>query len=150
MSPAAIEDWLKAGAALVTFLGVVWATLWGPARRWWQARRLRRENQRELLEALAEQSRASADFDRFQIRFLIGKEHEGALEADAREQYEQIKARIRETRARLWKARGYPETPSNGEMTEIERAILKELRQTRRWQMAEKTKPAARQTGDIE
>ena len=123
---------VKLAPWLVPFLG---GGLW----RTWTRRRARRALERELLEAMAEQCRASADFDRFQIRYLIGHETEVLIPAEAGEQYEAIKARIRETRARLWKARGYPETPPDGgELTDTERAILKELRQTRRWQLAEK------------
>lgn len=131
-----LDTVVKLAPWAVPFLG---GGLW----RWWQARRFRRERQRELVEAIAEQCRASADFDRFQVRYLIGREQETLLDAEAREQYEGIKVRIRETRSRLWKARGYPETPQTGELTESELAIVAELRQTRRWQMAAKAKPTS-------
>jgi len=130
---------VKLAPWLVPFVG---GGLW----KWWTARRARRALERELVEAMAEQCRASADFDRFQVRFLIGQEREAMLEAGAREQYEAIKGRIRETRSRLWKARGYPESNPERDLTESERAILHELRQTQRWRMAEKL-PA--QDGDV-
>jgi hypothetical protein len=136
---------LKLAPWLVPFVG---GGLW----RTWTRRRARRALERELLEAMAEQCRASADFDRFQIRYLIGRETEALLPAEAREQYEAIKARVRETRRRLWKARGYPESSPDVEMTETERAILRELRQTRRWQMrdqVERDKPKDGDPGEI-
>ena len=94
---------------------------------------------------MAEQCRASADFDRFQVRYLIGYEELNLLDAEAREQYEQIKGRIRQTRARLWKARGFPdpEEAASLEITPEQKAALLQLSQTVRWKMADtKPKPA--------
>jgi hypothetical protein len=113
----------------------------GGAWRWWQKRQARKAHERELLEAMAEQCRASADFDRFQIRFLIGREVEARIPHSARQQWEAVRTRTREARIRLWRARGYPES-SDGERTEAELAILQEFRQTRRWKMSDQLERA--------
>lgn len=132
------EAQLLEAAKLLLASGVL-----GAAWRWWQARRKRRALERELIEAMAEQCRASADFDRFQVRYLIGLEQEASLEGDAREQYEQLKGRIRQTRARLWRARGFPdpEEAAGLELTSEQKAALLKLTQTTRWRMAD-SKPA--------
>jgi hypothetical protein len=139
-----VEALVKAwpATALAVFGG-----LW----RWWAARKSRKAKERELIEAMAEQCRASADFDRFQSDYLLGGEVERRLDTFAlqewrrrgsrgmtpREQWDSLKARVKETRSRLHRARGFPESEDN-DITPEQLDALRVLTQTMRWKAADK------------
>ena len=136
-----LEQWLTP-TAILGVVGIVGRWLLG----WWRRYRTRRDHFRELIEAIAEECRLSADFRRWQLRYQIGHEQHSLVPAEALEHLASLRERTKEVRARLWKARGYPETSE--ELTDIERQILTELRQTRRWQMSdEAAKKAAKGRG---
>jgi hypothetical protein len=126
--------------------------------------RRRQERHAELIEAIAEQCRVSADLERFRFEYLAGRTVEDYLDGEAhtrwerrgsngqspRQQYETLKSRIHETRDRLWRARGYPEAPRDPDaLSEEERQwremVLREIRQTKRWQVAD-SKPKTTNT----
>jgi hypothetical protein len=137
---------------------------WGArlARGWWK----RLEKRAELLEALAEGMTLMHDRARFESEYMVGHAGDvyrwlegparhkwlsrGAEGLSPRDQYDELRVRLRESRKRTWRARGFPELEADldHEVTEQEREAhaeyvrtLREFRQTKRWQVAEAPPP---------
>ena len=142
--PEDVESWAKAGAAIVTFLGVVWATFWGPMGRWRARRRARREEQERTIRYVADGLHALLR-DRVRRRMP-----DGDTWAPDEDELAQQAVRIYEQRNALFRADGHepPMRPSAKPLTEAEVLVL--IRRTQAIKdMQDRETPAAQQ-GDTE
>lgn len=130
-------------------------TLLVPVAGWlaaqWRGWRKSREKRAELLEAMAEGVSLAADMERFRFEYTPGmRDFEDHLDGSAlehwrerggvgltpREQWEKLKDRTRESRERVWLARGFPEAPADPAARAWHASHVETLRhykQTLRW-----------------
>ncbi len=145
VSPADVESWAKAGAAIVTFWGVVWATFWGPLARWRTRRRARRVEQERTIRYLADAVHALL---RERVRLPMP---DGDRWTPREDQLVQLAVRIYEQRNALFRADGLEPPPREMERPLSEAEVIVLIRRTQAIKdMQDRETPAAQQTGDTE